>query len=166
MTRHRILQAATLLSAVLLPVAAFASTPLSLKTDQTQVMTMDAPPGNIVVGNPSIADITIEGNQLFLHGRGYGTTNMIIFDSKGNVAYDFEVTVQDGGANNNITMISGSQMMQTYSCMPTCQVTLHVGDNSGYFGSVISAMGAKNGAATGAKSSDGSGTPSPQPPPQ
>jgi hypothetical protein len=163
MILHRILPALALIAASL-PAPALASTPLMLKADQTQVMTMDAPPGTVVVGNPSIADITIEGNQLFLHGRGFGTTNLIIFDTKGNVAYDFEVTVQDGGGSD-LTIISGNAAMQTYSCAPVCQVTLHVGDNASYFGNALSMMSAKSGFAMGAKASDGSTSGTGTPPP-
>lgn len=163
MILHRIIRAAALLAAAAACAgSAAASTPLVLKADQTQVMTMDAPPGTVVVSNPSIADITIEGNQVFLHGRGFGNTNIIIFDTKGNVAYDFDITVQDG-ATDVVTLITGNNALQTYACAPTCQVTLHVGDSSGYFGGTMSAMSAKAGAALGTKSSDGSTGSTPPP---
>jgi hypothetical protein len=150
------------LFAAALAAPALAATPLVLKTDQTQVMTMAEAPGTVVVGNPSIADITIEGTQVFLHGRGYGTTNLIIFDQKGNVSYDFEVTVQNG-ATNDVSVYKAGEIY-SYVCMPNCEGTLHVGDAAGYFSGVMSQMGSKSGIATGQKASDGSAT-SPTPPP-
>jgi hypothetical protein len=141
-----------------------AATPLVLKTDQTQVMTMSAPPGTVVVGNPSIADITIEGSQVFLHGRAFGTTNLIIFDQKGNVTYDFEVTVQNGATNDVSVYKAGA--VYSYVCMPNCEGTLHVGDAPGWFSGVMSQMGSKSGMATGQKASDGSTSTTTPPPAQ
>lgn len=149
-----------LLSALLMPaMPAAAAMPLVLKTDQTQVMTMAQPPGTVVVGNPSIADITIEGSQVFLHGKGFGTTNLIIFDQKGNVAYDFEVTVQSG-ATNDVAMYKAGQVY-SYVCMPNCEGTLHVGDSPAWFSQMMSQANGKSGLALGQKASDGNSSTTP-----
>src|SRR5437588_10133322 len=58
------------------------------------------PPATVVVGNPNIADVTVQGNQLFVHGRNYGTTNLIVLDRQGKQVSSFDVTVMLGGPDN------------------------------------------------------------------
>ena len=156
MTMKKILPGLSILFAVLLPVAAAsAAETLILKTDQTQVMMLNKVPGTVVIGNPSIADLTIEGKQLFLHGRGFGTTNIIIFDQAGKEAYNYEVTVMNG-ASNDVAMYKAGSMF-TYVCAPDCEGAMHVGDNPAWFGLMLGQTGTKAGFATGKTASDGGG---------
>ena len=64
--------------------AAFAAQELIIKTDQTQLINVSGNPGAVVIGNPSIADATVHGDKVFVHGRAYGSTNLIILDQDGN----------------------------------------------------------------------------------
>src|SRR4051794_1039251 len=57
-------------------------------------------PATVVVGNPNIADVTVQGNQIFVHGRNFGTTNMIVLDREGKQLSAFDVTVMLRGTNN------------------------------------------------------------------
>lgn len=103
-----------------------AAEPLVLLTDQTQLLTLPRPAGTIVVGNPTYADVTVQGNLVFLHGRGFGTTNIIIMDEAGVKMADFEVTVAVGGSKNLALYKSGARF--SYVCAPNCEVTLQPGD--------------------------------------
>ena len=67
---------------------------LTVSADHSQIVRMERAPGTIVVGNPSIADVTIQGNQLFIHGRGFGKTNVIVLDEAGNPLAEYAVNVQ------------------------------------------------------------------------
>ena len=73
---------------------------LIIKTDQTQLLNVSGVPGAVVVGNPSIADATVHGNKIFVHGRAFGSTNLIILDQNGNQLVSLDITVQLGGENN------------------------------------------------------------------
>ena len=110
---------------------AIAAQPLVVFTDQTQIIDLPREPGIVIVGNPSIADASIEGQKVFLHGRSYGTTNVIILDQKGAQIADFEIDVQLGGRNNVALFKAGQQY--SFVCAPNCEVAMHVGDDPGWF---------------------------------
>ena len=80
--------------------ASLAAQELVIKTDQTQLISVSGNPGTVVIGNPSIADATVHGNKLFVHGRAFGTTNLIILDENGNQLSNLDITVMLGGENN------------------------------------------------------------------
>ena len=126
-----------LVSAALLLSAGYASAaqPMVLRTDQATIIEMARSPSIVVVGNPSIADATIQGNKVFLHGRSFGNTNVIILDSDGAQLADFEVDVQQGGHNNVSLFKAGS--LQSYVCAGDCQSSLHPGDHPDYFKDVV-----------------------------
>ena len=83
-----------LLLALLSSSTALAAQDLVILTDQTQLLSISGNPGTVVIGNPSIADATVQGTRIFVHGRSYGTTNMVILDQDGNQISSFDITVQ------------------------------------------------------------------------
>lgn len=129
-----------------------AAEPLTLLTDQTQLLPISGNPGTVVVGNPSVADVTLQGQYVFLHGRAFGTTNIIILDQAGNALKDFEVTVRKG-ASNDVTMFKAGQQY-SYVCAPECESTLHMGDQKDYFAFLLKEAQAKSSMATGKASSE------------
>jgi hypothetical protein len=136
-----------------------AAQPLVVYTDQSKIIDLAQTPSIVVVGNPSIADVTIQGNKVFLHGRGFGTTNVMILDEQGTQLADFEIDVQLGG-NNNVSLFKAGGL-QTYVCAGDCEVAMHVGDAPSYFkDTVLERNKDKIELATGQKSSEAN-----QPPP-
>jgi len=124
-----------------------AAEPLVLLTDQTQILTLPRPAGTIVVGNPTFADVTVQGEMVFLHGRGFGTTNIIIMDEAGVKMADFEVTVAIGGSNN-LALYKGPARF-SYVCAPNCEGTVQAGDLPNWLGQNAGAFAAKANLATG-----------------
>ena len=57
-------------------------------------MSLPTAPGAIVIGNPSIADVSIQGQNIFIHGRSFGQTNLIILDLQGNQVANFDLMVK------------------------------------------------------------------------
>ena len=96
--------------------ASLAAQQLVIKTDQTQLISVSGNPGTVVIGNPSIADVTVHGNKLFVHGRAYGTTNLIILDENGNQLSALDITVMLGGENNLQIYKAGARF--SYVCAP------------------------------------------------
>jgi hypothetical protein len=130
----------------------FAAQELIVKTDQTQLISISGNPGAIVVGNPSIADATVHGNKLFVHGRAYGSTNLIILDENGNQLSALDITVQQGGENNMAVYKGGARF--SFVCAPLCEGTLQSGDAVGFFGDISKMDARKSGAATGKSSGE------------
>ncbi len=142
-----------------MPVAGQAAETLTLLTDQTQLLALSGTPATVVVGNPSIADVTIQGNEVFLHGKAFGTTNIIIMDAAGTRLADFEVTVMKNGSHDVAMWKGGGRY--SYVCAPDCEVTFHVGDHPPTFDNWTSQSKAKLNLATGKTSSEAE----PPPPP-
>jgi Pilus formation protein N terminal region len=142
-----------------------AGTPLTVELDQSQLITINADPGSVVVGNPSIADASINGRQIFIHGHTFGQTNVMVFDNNGNKLMDYELTVTHN-TSNQVTMFMGNVNYATqrysYSCAPNCEVNMIPGDNFDFTKNVILLSRAKYEFATGQKSADAKAPAAPQ----
>ena len=140
--------------------AALAAQELIIKTDQTQLISISGTPGAVVIGNPSIADATVHGDKIFVHGRAFGSTNLIILDENGNQLTALDITVQLGGQNNLALYKAGSRY--SYVCAPTCEATLQSGDLPDWFADISKMDGKKSGTATGKSSADSEAAPAAQ----
>jgi hypothetical protein len=140
--------------------AALAAQELIIKTDQTQLISVSGTPGTVVIGNPSIADATVHGDKIFVHGRAFGSTNLIILDENGNQLSSLDITVQLGGENNLAVYKAGARF--SYVCAPTCEASLQSGDLPDWFAAVSKMDGKKTGAATGKSSADSEAPPAAQ----
>ena len=135
---------------------------ITLKTDQTSLLMLSADPGTIVVGNPGIADVTLSGKQLFMHGKSPGSTNLMILDSDGNKLADMYVTV----TNDNRNMVSiysaspkGVPVRKTFSCVPDCEPAMVAGDASDFLSSTIANNDQRSAFATGITKNNDTATP-------
>ena len=124
------LAATSLMAAV--PVAA---EPIEVIVDQAKVMRVSRPADIVIIGNPAIADATIQDSQtLIITGHSFGTTNLIVLDSAGQAIADETVTVAP--QNDQVVTVYRRASRQTFSCTPDCSPVLAVGDNSAAFDSV------------------------------
>jgi Pilus formation protein N terminal region len=129
----------------LLTPGALAGEPITIKTDSSLLMSVSAEPGTVVIGNPSIADVTMNGKQIFIHGRAFGETNLLILSTAGDQIANFDITVVENSANA-LTLYRGT-LRNTFSCAPNCNPTMMVGDDG--MEKVISQNISKNLFATG-----------------
>ena len=148
-------------------VAAFLSTAamaepvsISVESDKTQMISIATKPGTVVVGNPSIADISLNGSQVFIHGRAYGNTNIIILDTKGNQLANFDVTVKQS-TTNALSLYRGPAR-SSFACDPVCEANLQTGDDSQFFSSVMGMQTSKSSLASGGSSSESQAAPAAQ----
>lgn len=116
---------AAMLAALTSP--ALAASDVVINADQAKIISVGGQPGMVVVGNPSIADVTVRGDQVVLMGRNYGVTNLIILDREGNQLAALDVTVQITDKNAVHVFKAGGRM--SLACAPTCEQTLQVGDD-------------------------------------
>lgn len=75
---------------------------------------------DVVVGNPKIADVTVVSpTALFVSGRGYGSTNVVVLDATGRTIFNGQimVPVADDG---QITLQRGPKNVGFYFCAPNC----------------------------------------------
>ena len=123
--------------------------------DQAKVVKLPDRVGTIVVGNPLIADVSVQsGGMLVVTGKGYGRTNIIVLDRAGNVLIEQAVQVQ--GPGGVVVVFRGSER-ESYSCAPNCERRITLGDAPAYFDATLGQAGSRVGQAMG-------GGQTPQPP--
>lgn len=103
-------------------------TPISVSVNMARILRINSPAATVIIGNPGIADVTIQDAQtLILTGKNYGRTNLIILDAVGNPVADTLVDVVQP-QSGHVTMYFGASRT-TLTCEPVCQPTLSLGDN-------------------------------------
>jgi hypothetical protein len=136
---------------VLAAAPALADERVVVTLDQAKIMRIAAPAGTIIIGNPSIADATLQDSQtLVITGRGYGSTNLIILDEAGEPVADTQVVVQ---APVDTVTVYRSRFRFTYSCPTNCSPALAPGDDETFFSGINSQHALHNETGSGQASS-------------
>lgn len=133
---------------------------LQIQSDESQMLTIPANPGVVIVGNPSIADVSIDGTKVFVHGRGFGQTTLLILDTEGKQLANFDVTVTHTQVTN-VAVFSGGPRY-SYSCSPYCEAELQIGDNTDHFKSISDSIMKKMEISTGSKTAEAKAPAAPQ----
>lgn len=137
---------------------------LTIYSDHSTLITLPKRPATVIVGNPSIADVTIDGQRLLLHGRGFGSTNVTVLDDDGRTILNHEVFVTLSDTNAASVFKSGAR--QSFSCAGDCQPVLTVGDShSPYFADLAEDITTKTRIARDEKGGDAPGGLVVMPPP-
>jgi len=91
---------------------------------------------SIVIGNKNIADVAVHNEGLlFITGKSYGTTNLMVFDKSGRQLFSSDVMVTTN--STNLVTINRAGQSFTYDCSPNCRGVLSVGDDPAHFGTLI-----------------------------
>ena len=133
---------------------------LQIQSDESQMLTIPSSPGAVIVGNPSIADVSIDGTRVFVHGRGFGQTTLLILDSEGKQLASFDIAVSHTQATNVAVFSGGTRY--SYSCAPYCESELQIGDNIDYFKSISDSIMKKMEISTGSKTAEAKAPTAPQ----
>ncbi len=105
---------------------------LIVRYDQSQLLRLPRPVAEVIIGNPSIADVAVQGgNLLVVTGKTFGVTNIIALDAQRNVIQDQRIVVQRDD-ERSVNLVKGGTR-QSYSCTPNCSPTLTIGDEVTYF---------------------------------
>jgi Flp pilus assembly secretin CpaC len=141
---RRTAAALTLLGAALGTVPAVAGEDLIVKYDQSQLLRLPQPAAEIIIGNPAIADVSVQsGNLLVVTGKTFGITNMIVLDAARNVIWDQRVMVKrDEG---KVVNLQRGTDRQSYNCTPQCNPSITIGDEQKYFDAIRNASSNKIG---------------------
>lgn len=128
-----LLAGATVIAAALTvaPVRAQAND-LVVRYDQSTLLKLPRPVSEVIIGNPSIADVAIQGGtMLVVTGKSFGVTNIIALDGERNVIQDQRLIVIRDEAR--ILNLHKGAARQSFNCTPNCNPTLTIGDDSNYF---------------------------------
>ena len=123
--------------------AAPAADVISVVLDQAAILKLPDRVSTIVVGNPLIADVAIQaGGMMVLTGKGFGMTNIIALDRAGSVLMDRAIQVL--GPQDNVVVVYRGVNRESYSCAPTCERRITLGDTPEFFDATIAQTGTRN----------------------
>lgn len=112
-----------------------AANDLVVKYDQSQILRLPSPVSQIIIGNPTIADVAIQSSQLLVvTGKSFGITNIISLDADGHVIQDQRVLVQRDEVK--VVNLQKGPNRESYNCSPQCNPMITVGDDTKYFSQV------------------------------
>jgi len=131
-----VLLSAGLMLGSLAPVAAAESAPVSVQVNMARILRIDAPASTVIIGNPGVADVTVQDPQtLVLTGKSYGQTNLIILDASGTPIADTLIRVTQD-TRDIVTMYAGNRR-QSFNCEPICQSVIMMGDDPAFTGEAV-----------------------------
>lgn len=117
---RRLLIACMAAAAIASPALASPST--SVAIDHTTRINLRGAAASVIVGNPAVADVTVvDERTLFLSGRGYGVTQVVVLDPLGRTIWsgDVVVTAPTEGA---VTVYRGAQATEM-ACASACSTS-------------------------------------------
>jgi hypothetical protein len=140
---QRLAVVAALLAIAVHPAAA-ADPVVDVLIDQATLVRLERPAAEIVVGNPSIADVSVQsGKVLVITGKSFGETNLIVVDADGKLIVNRRLIVQEP-RTGFVTLYRGSAR-QTLHCAPNCTPPLVIGDAPDYFETISKEIKTKQG---------------------
>ncbi|BCG83251.1 pilus assembly protein N-terminal domain-containing protein [Mesorhizobium sp. 113-3-3] len=111
---------AVLLAATSVITPAMAAADIEVTMNQAKIVKLSRPADTIVVGNPAIADASVQdASTIVLTGKGFGVTNLVVLDQEGSPIVDAQVTVVRQAAST--VRIYRRAEVQTMSCTPYCE---------------------------------------------
>ena len=120
---------------------------LTVNIDEARIMKLPDRVATIVIGNPLIADATLQsGGILVITGKGYGTTNLMALDRTGRVITENTVQVR-GPVRDNLVVVYKGVARESYSCTPECAPRATLGDDTKYFTDILGQTGTRTGQA-------------------
>lgn len=100
---------------------------LRVRIDQADIIRLDKRAVEVIVGNPSIADVAVQnGKLLVVTGKSVGLTNLMVLDGQGQMVYDKKISVSVDP--KHLVTVNKGAGRQTYSCAPACGPVLVPGD--------------------------------------
>ena len=110
---------------------------ISATVDQAKLVKVPAGTTTLIIGNPTIADITLlkQNDLMILTPKAFGETNFIALDKDGNPVAESVIRVVNG---TDALVVQRGMDRQSYSCAPRCQPTERLGDDDKYLNQVAS----------------------------
>lgn len=109
-----------LASVLSLAAASASAETLQLRLDKAEILRLAEPAAVMFVGNPDVADVTVERpTLLFLIGKAAGETNLLIFDQEGELVVEYDLIVM-AEHERHVTVNRATDLLTTFNCDPRC----------------------------------------------
>jgi uncharacterized membrane protein YgcG len=106
-------------------VGAHAADALNVELDGARIVKLEAAASDIVIGNPNIADVTVQTpNRLVIIGKAPGVTRLIVMND-GAVTLDTQIVVTAKNASAQVSVFApdGNNVTETeFACGDRCTV--------------------------------------------
>jgi Flp pilus assembly secretin CpaC len=120
---------------------------ITVNMDQARLVQLPDRAANVIIGNPLIADVSIQpGGLTVITGKSYGATNFIATDKRGAVLLEKAIEVT-GPRDRTLVLFNGPDR-QTFSCTPDCSRRLTLGDAPESFQRTLTEITSRNAQAT------------------
>ncbi len=95
--------------------------------DQAFPIRLNESAEGVAIGNPSIAGVSVQNDRfLFVTGRSYGSTNLVIVGASGRVLYSGRVVVTPD--ETDVVMVTRGVETARLECTPLCRPRPDIGD--------------------------------------
>jgi Flp pilus assembly secretin CpaC len=117
--------------------------PIVVHLDEARILKLPDRATTVVIGNPLIADLSIQpGGLAVVTGKSFGATNVIVMDKSGAVLTEQVFEVQ-GPVDQTVVVYRGISR-ETYSCTPICSARLTLGDDTAWFNTLMNEITTRN----------------------
>jgi len=107
----------------------------SVGLNKTEIVRLPSAASAVLVGNPEIADVSIHSaDTIFVIGRSYGETNIVVLDTQGHTVIDANIQVNNVLPRNGVRVFYGSDARETFNCTPYCAASPVLGDTPAFIG--------------------------------
>jgi Flp pilus assembly secretin CpaC len=109
---------------------------LSVEASKTVPVRLAGSAASIVIGNKNVADVAVHSdNLIFVTGKSYGTTNLIVVDRGGREIYNGEIVVTSN--SSNLVVVNRAGQHFSYDCTPVCRGAVNLGDDPKHFDTLM-----------------------------
>lgn len=100
---------------------------IRVSLDQAFPIRLSEAAEGVAIGNPSIAGVTVQNDMfLFVTGRSYGSTNLVVVGQNGRVLYSGRVVVT--ADETDVVMVTRGVETARLECTPQCRPRPDIGD--------------------------------------
>ena len=121
---------------------------ISVVIDQAHLVDLPVGTATLIIGNPTIADVTMigaKGSLMILTPKACGETHFIALDATGKPLTESIIRVVAG---SETLIVQRGMERQSYACAPKCQATEKLGDDNKFFSATVDQAKAYNSSAS------------------
>jgi len=119
--------------------------PIRVNIDEAKIVELNRPINQVIIGNPSIADVTVQSRSILVFtGKSTGHTNIILLDENNRQILNEKVHVSTSNESGMVVVHRGSAR-SSYHCGTICNGRVALGDHHKYTANVLANTDAKLG---------------------
>jgi len=136
--------AACALAAAVISVGPAAAREIRVALDQAFPIRLTEAAAGVAIGNPAIAAVTVQNDRfLFVTGRSYGATNLVVVGANDRILYSGRVVVMPD--ETDVVMVTRGSDTARLECTPLCRPRPDIGDGEEVHNAISGQISARGG---------------------